>query len=631
MILEATNSTKKSPTASFAEDKLFHLLIVQNDPEFKISGRMARMGGAKAEYTNLGWFYETKEDALKVAEHWQNDRRKLKVFSLVSQEAEILFGDDKEKARLMRREIKLYSDEIQKHKKYKELEGECYSRHGFYAGWLEADIDQIPEEFHSHYKYYKPKMDEILQEIVEIKRKNEDLRKERLLKEKDESVRIPPGEHVTIGGAQKVITTIESLNERFAQLEAPRQACIYIHKSDAMPITTQDLKMRLSGQVIEIEEEKKPTVYKDAFKFWVGDSRKVIYKKIEFTSKPVGKDVYNLFYGFGVEAEEGDCSRILQHIGEVICSGNKIVTEAFIKLLAWQIQNIGKPSRVITALKSKQQQTGKGFLLDAILAPIYGNAGFTTKDINQITSRFNDSMRGRAYVFLDEALFSGDRRAADSIKSASTASTMAIETKGMPISPFPVGINFFLTTNHDDAAFIEEHDARYWIIEVSSHRFGDHEYFAKLLYEVENGGREAFLYHLLNVDVSDFIPSVHVPKNNEAKSAMIQSSINPYDARKWLEQCCEAEMLIGYKPTDYNSQFPWQPWIVGDEYVNGIYQTAYAEWQKTVKSPVAPRPTHSTPLGMLLERLGFTLRIHGPRRRSLPCPQECLKKIYEKK
>jgi hypothetical protein len=45
----------------------------------------------------------------------------------------------------------------------------------------------------------------------------------------------------------------------------------------------------------------------------------------------------------------------------------------------------------------------------------------------------------------------------------------------------------WIASNHEIAAFIEESDARYWALDVSEHRIGDHQYFAALIAEIENG------------------------------------------------------------------------------------------------------------------------------------------------
>jgi putative DNA primase/helicase len=441
------------------------------------------------------------------------------------------------------------------------------------------------------------------------------------------SRRYQTGNKVTVNGIPKSITDMKSLDLRFAQLEAPGQPCVIIHRSDAQPISPNDFNKRLSGEVVLVGVDNKgQPKYLAASTFWTGNTHKQIYKDIVFTNKRVGNDIYNLFTGFGVQPKEGNCDRILTHIKEIICAGNETNGKALIQLLAWQMQNIGKPSRIVVALKSRAQQVGKGCLLSDILAVIYGNSGFMTGDLGQIITRFNDTLRGKAFIFLDEALFSGDRKAADTIKSLATATRLAIETKNLPIVQMPCGVNLFLATNHDDAAYVEEADVRYWILEASPNRVGDTEYFRDLYAEIEGGGREAFMHHLLHLDVSSFIPSRDVPLDNAFKEAMIRNSINPFDARKWLEECCRAEMILGYKPI-VESASPWESWQKGQEYPNGIFNTAYTEWQKTVKSPVAAKPTPANKFGELLNKAGLEQRVDGERLRTLPDPKECLQTV----
>ena len=434
-----------------------------------------------------------------------------------------------------------------------------------------------------------------------------------------------------VDGIPKKITDMESLDLRFAQLEAPGQPCVTIHRADAQPISDKDFNKRLNGEVVLSGVDAKGFAkYTAASVFWNGNAHKKVYRRIAFANQPVDDNTYNLFTGFGVKPKNGTCDRIFAHTKDVICAGDDVNNTALLKLLAWQIQNIGKPSRIITALKSKAQQVGKGCFLADILAVIFGSSGFVTSDLSQIITRFNDTLRGKAFIFLDEALFAGDRKAADAIKALATTTIMGIESKGVQTVQCPIAVNLFLATNHEDAAHVEEADARYWILEVSPHRVGDVKYFSELYAEIESGGREAFMYYLLNLDVKDFIPSRDVPKDNVAKEAMIRNSINPYDARKWLEACCRAEMILGYKPPvemGVTSKSPWELWQKGAEYTNGILSVAYDEWQKTVKSPVGPKPTPGNKFGELLNDAGFDLRIDRQRWRTLPDPNECLKVV----
>jgi len=440
------------------------------------------------------------------------------------------------------------------------------------------------------------------------------------------------GFEIIVNGIPKTITDMKSLDSRLAQLEAPGQPCVIVNRKDALPITNADYNKRLSGEVVVVGvNEKGQPKYVAANKFWEGNTHKHIYRNIVFTNKQTNKNDYNLFTGFGVEPKQGNCEKILNHIKDVVCSGNKTNNTALLKLLAWQMQNIGRPSRIITGLQSIEQQVGKGCLLGDVLAPIYGNAGFTTSDIGQIIGRFNDTIRGKAFIFLDECLFAGDRKAADAIKSLATATRIGVESKGVPTVQFPCAANIFLSTNHPDAAHIEEADARYWILEVKPHRKGDTNYFEKLYAEINGGGLSAFMHYLLNLDVREFVPQRDVPIDNEAKNTMIRNSINPYDARKWLEDCCHTHMILGCTPREEYKQagYRWEFWKKGEEYENGVFFTAYAEWLKNVKSPVAPKPTAANNFGALLNTAGFESRRDAQRRRTLPDPSECLKKVTE--
>ena len=82
-----------------------------------------------------------------------------------------------------------------------------------------------------------------------------------------------------------------------------------------------------------------------AFKFWTRHARRLVYRRIAFTGKETSSDTLNLFKGLGVTPREGCCERVLAHIHKVICSGDDAANDGTLKLMAWQIQNIGKPGR----------------------------------------------------------------------------------------------------------------------------------------------------------------------------------------------------------------------------------------------------------------------------------------------
>jgi hypothetical protein len=454
------------------------------------------------------------------------------------------------------------------------------------------------------------------------------------------------GSIVIVAGVEKRLVDLNNLNDRFALLQTRRAAAVYISRHDYMPIKEDDFRRRVANEVVQIGVDKKgKPIFEGAYNFWTGHARRHVFKHIAFTSEKLPDDTLNLFRGFGVIPRKGDCTLILNHIYEIICAKDKTAYERMLDLMAWQIQNVGKPCRIIVVLRTEDQQAGKGLLLLEVLYKIYGeDAGLIPSSTDQVLGRFNDALVGVVYVFLDEIMFHGDRKAADTLKTLATTDRYSIEPKGLPIIKVPIGVNLWMATNHPAAAYIEEKDARYWVLEPSEHRVGDHAYFAGVLKEINSGGREAFAHFLLARDVSKFVPMRDVPKNNAAKREMIKAAINPYDARKWLEECCLTRQLIGFRDYDSASMDPqlpsekqkisasWAGWTKGKEFYFYVFSNAYTEWQKTVKSPVRPEPTHVGSLGEVLTDAGFgALRDNKSSIRILPDPDECLVKIYEPK
>ena len=354
-----------------------------------------------------------------------------------------------------------------------------------------------------------------------------------------------PGIVRKIDGMMKRITTVEQINENFVLVTVPGQASCIAQISDALFITRDDFAARLGDSVIVTGVDKYGLVkVKDAAKVWFGDFNRRAANRIVFTSRETDHNHFNLWTGFGVEPKAGCCELICNHIREVICAKRTAEYEAFIKLLAWQVQNVGRASRIIVALYSKEQQVGKGVLLEKILPAIFGLHGVFTANSDQIFGQFNDLMRGKVYCGLDEACFAGDRKTADKIKSASGSEMTVVDSKFLPKVQIPTALNFYMATNHEHSAHVEDGDARYWILRVSPHRKTDREYWENLFCEVENGGTEALLHHLLSLDVSEFIPQRDVPIHN-AEHRVNQRESDPTNPLLWFEDCIENGMWIG--------------------------------------------------------------------------------------
>ena len=82
---------------------------------------------------------------------------------------------------------------------------------------------------------------------------------------------------------------------------------------------------------------------------------------------------YNIWSGFDVLPEKGwqNQRRLLRHIREVICAGDKIAFNYLMRWLAWSIQHPDRKAETMIVLKSAKQGTGKT-TLNNVMSRIFG-------------------------------------------------------------------------------------------------------------------------------------------------------------------------------------------------------------------------------------------------------------------
>lgn len=444
----------------------------------------------------------------------------------------------------------------------------------------------------------------------------------------DWAARFSDGQRIQVGGVAKEVVTLDGLNARFAQLEVPGMASCVIHTTDVLPISHKDFQARVSGQVVVVGVNKdgSPKCI-PAFRAWRESCLKQTFTEIAFTAGPVKPRALNLFTGFGVDAVQGKCPRILEHIRIVICAGDDAAYEGFLNLLAWQIRHIGKPSRIVVVLFSKEQQIGKGSLLEHVMLPIAGLGGFMSHDPAHGLGNFNDQLRGKWFLFLDECSFAGDRKLADKIKSLAVAQTTPIEGKGLPVISLPSALNIYLATNHEHAANAELHDQRYWFLRVNPSKAGDHDYFAALYDEIDNGGRGAFLHFLLNRDVSGFLPQRDLPRDNEMLADVKRRSLFPGHVAQWIQESLEAGELLWVRGrADENHR----AWMDGHDSVQGsLLHAGYRDWVGRVRDRHA-REVPFQDFWQCISGFGFeALSANGKRCRKIPHPQTCQQRLKD--
>ncbi len=141
----------------------------------------------------------------------------------------------------------------------------------------------------------------------------------------------------------------------------------------------------------------------------------------------IPNDMLNLWRGFGVAPKPGDWSLMRDHILNVVCSGQQDDSDYLIKWMAYAVQNLDKPIGVAVAFLGSQG-AGKG-VVARTFGSFFGKHFVHITHGDQLTGRFNASLGTACAVFLDEALWAGDKKGEGVLKALITEPSFQMEAK----------------------------------------------------------------------------------------------------------------------------------------------------------------------------------------------------------
>lgn len=141
------------------------------------------------------------------------------------------------------------------------------------------------------------------------------------------------------------------------------------------------------------------------------------YEGIEFNPRGTTPNYINLWVGPTIQPRAGDAEPIKRFLLVVICGGNPHVYRYLLRYLAHALQfPWKKPGVMITLLGG--HGTGKGTFA-CILQQIWGAAFLRVHNIDEMTLTFNGALENAYIMFMDEALFVGNRSGTNALKSMS--------------------------------------------------------------------------------------------------------------------------------------------------------------------------------------------------------------------
>jgi hypothetical protein len=281
-------------------------------------------------------------------------------------------------------------------------------------------------------------------------------------------------------------TPLAALQDRFAIIDLSSQMLVIdLEKVKAMQsgIMRSELSMyKRSDAELRMKRflEAQPIACKPnqvIADFWVSPDT-VEFNATAFTPRVMPDSVLNFWVGPNAVAKPGNWRVLRDFIRDIICAGDENIFGYMSCFIAHMLQKPeDKPGVMIVLLGG--QGTGKGMFFN-LLRSIWPSTTLLISDMEQVTGRFNDCLERNFIVCLDEAMFAGNRKAMDRLKSTVSESYVQIEQKFQPARSIESVHRFFASSNHDHFGHIERDDRRSVILRVSESRQQDTHYFAQI-------------------------------------------------------------------------------------------------------------------------------------------------------
>ena len=272
-----------------------------------------------------------------------------------------------------------------------------------------------------------------------------------------------------------------------------------------------------------------------------------VYTEIAFTPVTTPPTTLNFWVGPTLIPSPGNWSVIKQHLLEVICSSDSTLYQYLICFLAHMVQYPQtKPGVMVTLLG--RQGTGKG-LFFKVLKRIWPVSSLMIANLDHVLGTFNSTLERNFVIMLDEALFVGDRRSQDRLKSMITEPTVHIEAKFQPSRTIESVHRFFASSNRTHFSHVEADDRRNLFLRVSDSKIGDFAYFDALVTAIDDDAVIAALLHELTlVDLTGF--NIRQRPESRENQAQQLRSLEGFD-QFWFEVITSAALTHGTQPTTY--------------------------------------------------------------------------------
>lgn len=313
-----------------------------------------------------------------------------------------------------------------------------------------------------------------------------------------------------------------------------------VERGDAQMLYANNRMMKQVIKKSKKEDEDDTVEYKEAATFdeWIKwEQRGAVYRPVYEPGKSKfvwedGRRCYNTWRGWGCEPNKGDVSLWKWLLDNIFKNAEPAHRKWFEQWCAYPLQNPGVKMYSCPILFGQLKGTGKS-LLGLTLMSIYGENGAEITD-TQLEDERNVFAAEKQFVLANEVTGSDKRTMVGRLRNLITQHTVVINKKYQPDYVVRDTINYFFTSNHIDAVYMEDDERRFFVHEVLGPKLIDIDNRKVQAYDkwLKSGeAASAVFQYLLNVDLKGFDPTAPAP-NTASKAAMVSAS------RSELENWC---------------------------------------------------------------------------------------------
>lgn len=308
-----------------------------------------------------------------------------------------------------------------------------------------------------------------------------------------------------------------SVHQQWFKLNYPLKYCRYFNGEIQAYSPKDAQEFFKTYNITQIIKGKEKTTY--FFDKWIKDEFIKTYEEIVFDPENNDMKCFNTFKGF--EMDDNTDAKCIEEFDSLIKHIFK-TDENINFMYSWLNHIITKPhikTGVAVILYSDVHGVGKNTIVELIMRLIGSKYCSKLNRIEDITSNFNSHLTQKLFIYGDE-IRSRASDLASELKNIITQSEVLSTKKFMDSIKMKDLANYLFTTNEEIAFKIEQHNRRFFCIEVDSKK---EQSFYKQFYEALKDDEKIKQFFSYIVNYKNIVDLRNIPETDYTKKLKVFS------------------------------------------------------------------------------------------------------------